>query len=119
VQGGDLELAMRSGLRSDMMGLLIPISRGISKAANPKKAAEEISRNINEKRNAIQTSFKRSMKTKASNKFSDDFILLGCSGAGCIHWSHLKSVSFLYIDSYVGSFQGCLNRWVNRTSNIK
>jgi uridine monophosphate synthetase len=76
VQGGDLELAMRSGLRSDMMGLLIPISRGISKAANPKKAADEISENINEKRNAIQTSFKRSMKTKASNKFSDDFILL-------------------------------------------
>jgi len=41
-QGGDLELALKSGLREDGKGMLIPISRGISRAENPKLAAAEI-----------------------------------------------------------------------------
>ena len=38
-QGGELESAMKAGLRKDGKGMLIPISRGISRAANPAKAA--------------------------------------------------------------------------------
>lgn len=41
-QGGELELALKSGLRVDGKGMLIPISRGISRAENPKLAAAEI-----------------------------------------------------------------------------
>lgn len=41
-QGGELESALRSGLRSDGKGLLLPISRSISRAANPALAAAEI-----------------------------------------------------------------------------
>jgi len=41
-QGGDLEIALKSGLRADGKGMLIPISRGISRAENPKVAAAEI-----------------------------------------------------------------------------
>ncbi|MCE9645470.1 MAG: orotidine-5'-phosphate decarboxylase [Chloroflexi bacterium] len=41
-QGGELESAMKAGLRKDGKGMLIPISRGISRAANPAKAAGEI-----------------------------------------------------------------------------
>src|SRR5689334_23319543 len=41
-QGGELESAMRAGLRSDGRGMLIPISRGISRAENPAKAAAEL-----------------------------------------------------------------------------
>jgi len=41
-QGGDLEIALRSGLRADGKGMLIPISRGISRAENPRSAAAEI-----------------------------------------------------------------------------
>lgn len=40
-QGGELEIAMKSGLRKDGKGMLIPISRGISRAKNPKLAAAE------------------------------------------------------------------------------
>lgn len=40
-QGGELESTLRSGLRSDGKGLLIPISRGISRSSNPAKAAAE------------------------------------------------------------------------------
>jgi uridine monophosphate synthetase len=41
-QGGDLESALRAGLRKDGKGLLINVSRGISRATNPAKVAEEI-----------------------------------------------------------------------------
>jgi len=41
-QGGELETALKAGLRKDGKGMLIPISRGISRAENPKLAAAEI-----------------------------------------------------------------------------
>ncbi len=41
-QGGELEAALRAGLRRDGRGMLIPVSRGISRAKNPKSAAAEI-----------------------------------------------------------------------------
>jgi uridine monophosphate synthetase len=41
-QGGELESALKSGLRADGKGLLIPISRGISRAKSPARAAAEI-----------------------------------------------------------------------------
>lgn len=41
-QGGELEAALKAGLRADGKGMLIPISRGISRAENPKLAAVEI-----------------------------------------------------------------------------
>lgn len=40
-QGGDLEMAFRAGLRGDGLGLLIPVSRAISRAANPRHATLE------------------------------------------------------------------------------
>jgi orotidine 5'-phosphate decarboxylase subfamily 2 len=41
-QGGDLETALRSGLRMDGKGMLINVSRGISREENPAKAAVEM-----------------------------------------------------------------------------
>lgn len=41
-QGGDLESAMKAGLRKDGKGMLIPVSRGISRAENPAKTAAEL-----------------------------------------------------------------------------
>ncbi|HEY5269190.1 MAG TPA: orotidine-5'-phosphate decarboxylase [Anaerolineales bacterium] len=41
-QGGDLETALKSGLRADGKGMLINVSRGISRAENPAKAAAEM-----------------------------------------------------------------------------
>jgi uridine monophosphate synthetase len=40
-QGGDLEAALSTGLRADGMGMLIPISRGISRAKDWTQAAAE------------------------------------------------------------------------------
>jgi orotidine 5'-phosphate decarboxylase subfamily 2 len=41
-QGGDLETALASGLRADGKGMLINVSRGISRAENQARAAAEI-----------------------------------------------------------------------------
>lgn len=41
-QGGELEMTLKSGLREDGKGLLLPISRSISRAENPGRAAAEI-----------------------------------------------------------------------------
>jgi uridine monophosphate synthetase len=41
-QGGELESVLKAGLRKDGKGMLLPISRGISHAENPAKAAAEL-----------------------------------------------------------------------------
>lgn len=41
-QGGDLEAALRAGRRADGKGLILPVSRSISRAADPGKAAAEL-----------------------------------------------------------------------------
>jgi len=41
-QGGELEAALSAGLRKDGKGILLPVSRGISRAENPAKAAAEL-----------------------------------------------------------------------------
>jgi orotidine 5'-phosphate decarboxylase subfamily 2 len=41
-QGGDLETALKAGLRKDGKGLLLPVSRGISRSENPGLAAAEL-----------------------------------------------------------------------------
>ena len=47
-QGGDLRAAVAAGVRAgDGLGLLIPVSRGISRAADPARAAQELRDGIN------------------------------------------------------------------------
>ena len=52
-QGGELELALKSGLRKDGKGMLLPISRAISRSDNPRKTAAEIRDSILEIRASI------------------------------------------------------------------
>jgi uridine monophosphate synthetase len=53
VQGGDLRLALQAGLRADGLGMLIPVSRALSRAADPARAARELRDQINCERAAI------------------------------------------------------------------
>jgi len=55
-QGGDLETALRAGLRADGKGMLIPVSRALSRSANPALAAAELRDEILEIRRAITLS---------------------------------------------------------------
>ncbi|HMZ09062.1 MAG TPA: hypothetical protein PK078_15705, partial [Anaerolineales bacterium] len=55
-QGGELEITLKSGLREDGKGVLLPVSRAISRAENPGKAAAELRDEI--------LHVKRELKTK-------------------------------------------------------
>ena len=52
-QGGDLELACKAGMNQKGTGMLIPVSRGISRADDPGKKAEELKSSINEARKSV------------------------------------------------------------------
>ncbi|MEP7136932.1 MAG: orotidine-5'-phosphate decarboxylase [Chloroflexota bacterium] len=41
-QGGELESALKSGLRKDGKGILLPVSRSVARSTNPGKAAAEL-----------------------------------------------------------------------------
>lgn len=52
-QGGNLQAALRAGLRKDGMGMLIPVSRAISRASDPRLEAQKIRETINSERFSI------------------------------------------------------------------
>ena len=52
-QGGNLEAALRVGLRQDGMGMLLPVSRTIARAQNKRKTANSLRQQINAIRDEI------------------------------------------------------------------
>lgn len=52
-QGAELSDALKAGLREDGFGLLIPVSRGISRASDPKLAVKELTQRIQDERQRI------------------------------------------------------------------
>lgn len=49
-QGADLVQAVRAGLRADGLGLLLPVSRSLGRAANPRQVALDLREAINQAR---------------------------------------------------------------------
>jgi uridine monophosphate synthetase len=52
-QGGDLEAVLRAGLRQDGLGMVIPVSRGIAKADDPRIEAIRLKEMINSVRESL------------------------------------------------------------------
>ncbi|MEX1143497.1 MAG: orotidine-5'-phosphate decarboxylase [Anaerolineales bacterium] len=73
-QGAQLS-ALTAGLRGDGLGMLVPISRGISQAADPALAAREFRDAINAARKAKPTKAKSAFRHSA---LADDLLRLGC-----------------------------------------
>ena len=103
-QGGNLETALQAGLRSDGMGLLVPVSRGISRAADARVAADEIRQKINDQRKNIQKLTQASPQLMGRPSASTEIAQLadGLLEAGCIKFGKytLKSglLSPIYVD---------------------
>ncbi len=68
-QGGDLATALRAGLRADGLGLLVPVSRQISRAADPRQAAEALVEAIRYK---SEPNARRAPGIEPSGGFVDD-----------------------------------------------
>ena len=63
-QGADLNAALQAGLREDGSGLIIPVSRGVIAAADPRAAATAVRDTIREEQAKLKTKVKEIMSEK-------------------------------------------------------
>lgn len=99
-QGGDLCAALSAGLRVDGLGMLIPVSRGISRADDPRRAALELRGSINKERSAVSAQPSANRQSPFTTQHSQ--LAESLLEAGCIQFGKftLKSgtASPIYID---------------------
>jgi len=80
-QGGNLQAALGAGLREDGLGMLIPVSRSISRAEDPRQEARKIRDAINAERSTrphVRKITRTSHLTQQQQIIADGLLDLGC-----------------------------------------
>jgi uridine monophosphate synthetase len=100
-QGGDLETALRSGLRADGLGMLLNLSRALSRAADPTEAARAFNEQVRSVVTAMRQQHSRPGGADAPVSVPPA-LAEGLLEAGCVRFGQftLKSgkISPVYID---------------------
>ncbi len=76
-QGGDLAAALNAGLRAEGLGMLIPVSRGIARAEDPRRAAQDL-RDAIRKAGSGQQGAGSGQRVAGSRGLADELLEVGC-----------------------------------------
>lgn len=120
-QGADLETALRAGLRTDGSGLIIPVSRGIIAAADPRQAALEFREAIQKEQIKVKAEAKEVLSRKAD-------LIAALFNTGCIKFGSFTLASGkqspIYIDlrrviSFPGLFRKVAQAYAELVQGLK
>lgn len=95
-QGGNLAQALQAGLDADGGGVIVPVSRGVLYAEDPRAAAAEMRDNINRRREKIVRGLNRSERIgdkKSVSSVQSVDLILGLVEANCVKFGNFTLAS--------------------------
>ncbi len=117
-QGADLETALSAGLRQDGKGLIIPVSRGVLLAADPREQCRLFRDSINQVRNSV---------VSESPVSSEENLIIALFEAGCVKFGNFTlasgKASPIYIDlrrlvSYPSLFSRVAQAYADKAAQL-